>query len=113
MTDSLPLETSVEEVNRLLVETHPLRLVDCREPEEYELAAIASAQLIPMGELPERIGELEDARHARLVVYCHHGMRSRRVASWLRSQGFAQAQSMAGGIDRWSLEVDPQVPRYD
>jgi rhodanese-related sulfurtransferase len=46
------------------------------------------------------------------VVHCHHGGRSLRVAHWLREQGFANAQSMAGGIDRWSQEIDPSVPRY-
>jgi rhodanese-related sulfurtransferase len=87
-------------------------LLDCREPEEYATAKIAAARLIPMSELPQRLGELELHRQSRVIVHCHHGGRSLRVARWLREQGFPQAQSMAGGIDEWSREIDPSVPRY-
>jgi adenylyltransferase/sulfurtransferase len=65
-----------------------------------------------MSQLAARVAELEAFRTRPLVVHCHHGGRSLRVANWLREQGFSQAQSMAGGIDQWSLEIDPTVPRY-
>jgi rhodanese-related sulfurtransferase len=87
-------------------------LLDCRTPEEHATARIAGAVLISMQELPTRLAEIEAWRDAPIVVHCHHGMRSLRVARWLREQGFAQAQSMAGGIDAWSETIDPTVPRY-
>ena len=87
-------------------------LLDCRTPEEHATARIQGAILIPMQELPGRLGEIQAWRDGRIIVHCHHGMRSLRVARWLREQGFAQAQSMAGGIDAWSETVDPTVPRY-
>ena len=65
-----------------------------------------------MNELVARVSELAKYRDHRLVVHCHLGVRSLQVAHWLRQSGFAQAQSMAGGIDAWSLEIDPSIPRY-
>ncbi len=68
------------------------------------------AKLIPLGSLAANGGALESAEE--VVCYCHHGMRSLDAAAWLRSQGVEGAKSMAGGIERWSREVDPSVPRY-
>lgn len=87
-------------------------LLDCRQPDEHATASIAGATLIPMSELPQRLAELDAHRDGRVIVHCHHGGRSLRVANWLREQGFPHAQSMAGGIDEWSREIDPSVPRY-
>jgi rhodanese-related sulfurtransferase len=87
-------------------------LLDCREPDEHAITRIEGAVLIPMRTIPERLAELEPHRTSRIVVHCHHGVRSLRVARFLRERGFAAAQSMAGGIDAWSLEVDPATPRY-
>lgn len=92
--------------------SEPPLLLDCREPDEHAIARIEGARLIPMREIPERLSELEPWREKPIVVHCHHGVRSLRVVQWLRQQGFAHAQSMRGGIDAWSLEVDPSVPRY-
>ena len=86
--------------------------IDCREADEYELCRIAGAALLPMSELRDRLSELETHRAQRIVIHCHHGGRSLRVAGFLRQQGFPQAQSMAGGIDAWSERIDPTVPRY-
>ena len=61
---------------------------------------------------PAIMRELDALRNDEIVVYCHHGVRSRQVAHWLRGQGFAQVKSLAGGIDRWSQEIDPTLPRY-
>jgi rhodanese-related sulfurtransferase len=76
------------------------------------VAKIAASKLIPMSEIANCLGELEPYRQQPIVVLCHVGGRSLRVARWLREQGFLQAQSMAGGIEQWSEEIDPTVPRY-
>ena len=108
----LPLEVTCEEVQALRRAGTAFALLDCREADEYELCRIDGAVLLPMSELRERLGELEPKRAERIVVHCHHGGRSLRVAAFLRQQGFTRAQSMAGGIDAWSERIDPVVPRY-
>ncbi len=113
MSDT-PLEIDASEAKRLLWEAHPgeMLLLDCRTPEEHATARIAGSLLLPMQELPERIGELESWRTRPIIVHCHHGVRSLRVTHWLRERGFAAVSSMCGGIDAWSKAVDPSVPRY-
>ncbi len=86
-----------------------LQLLDVREPWEWTLGRIGEPQLVAMNDLTTEI-ELLD-RSCELIVYCHHGVRSNVAAEWLRTQGF-QARNLAGGIDRWSREIDPTVPRY-
>ena len=86
-------------------------LLDVREPWEYEAARIAGSMLMPMGDVPSRAFQELDPE-VRIVALCHHGVRSLNVAVWLRNQGFENAQSMRGGIDAWSREIDPAVPRY-
>jgi rhodanese-related sulfurtransferase len=87
------------------------RFIDVREPWEFATAHIDGSVPIPMGEMAARVHqELEPDE--RLVVLCHHGMRSMNVTVWLRNQGFEQAQSLRGGIDAWAAEVDNKVPRY-
>ena len=108
----VPIEISVREVASLRASNEEFLLLDCREPIEYEVASIDGAVLIPMGEIQSRVGELESYRDTRVVVHCHHGRRSLMVADWLRSNGFSGAQSMAGGIEAWSDEVDTSVPKY-
>ena len=86
-------------------------LLDVREPWEFETAKIAGAKLIPMGDVPSRAHqELDPDEH--IVVLCHHGVRSMNVTVWLRQQGFEKVQSMRGGIDAWSRDVDAKVPKY-
>lgn len=88
-------------------------LIDVRELGEHQVASIAGAELIPMGTVPQRLPHLEALADERLlVVFCHHGVRSLNVVSWLRQQGVAECVSMAGGIDLWTATVDPAVPRY-
>lgn len=108
----IPLEIDCRSVHELGRSGEPFLLLDCREPDEFAAARLAGSVLIPMGELRDRVGELEASRTGRVVVHCHHGGRSLRVAMWLRQQGFPHAQSMSGGIEQWSLEIDPTVPRY-
>ena len=94
-----------------LIRENKIRLIDVREPWEFETAHITGSVLMPMGDVPARAHqELDPDDH--LVVLCHHGLRSMNVTVWLRNQGFEQAQSLRGGIDAWSAEVDPAVSRY-
>jgi rhodanese-related sulfurtransferase len=85
-------------------------LLDVRELDELEAAAVSEALHIPMREIPARLVELD--RTVPLVVMCHSGGRSRRVAEFLLGNGFSNVFSLRGGIDAWSTEIDPQVPRY-
>jgi len=105
------MEITPSEVKAKLDAGEPLRLVDVREPDEHRICRIEGATLIPMRSIPERLQDL-DNDGPELVVFCHHGIRSLSVVDWLRRQGIANCRSMAGGIDRWSLEIDPTVPRY-
>ncbi len=87
-------------------------LLDVRQPEEHALAALPGSQLIPLGELPARAEELLDWEDQDIVVYCHHGLRSQHAIAHLAAAGFRRLHNLRGGIDRWSMEVDPSVPRY-
>jgi rhodanese-related sulfurtransferase len=108
----LPLEISVQDACSLRYANEGFVLLDCREPAEFRIASIRGATLLPMSEIASRVGELAGHESNRIVVYCHLGGRSLRVAEWLRQQGFSRAQSMAGGIDQWAAEVEPAMPRY-
>jgi sulfur-carrier protein adenylyltransferase/sulfurtransferase len=88
----------------------PIVLVDVREPHEQEITQIDGALLIPLGELPDRLGELDD--HAEIVTHCHHGGRSLKALEILRAAGFAKVRSLRGGIDAWAVNIDPEMPRY-
>jgi rhodanese-related sulfurtransferase len=104
------LEITPAQVKQRLDRGEKLLLVDVREPWEYELCRIEGAKLIPMGTIPGNLQALNTG--GEVICYCHHGMRSLDVARWLRGQGVGGAKSMAGGIESWSLEIDPKVPRY-
>jgi len=107
----MEFEITPEELKSHLDEKHAVRLLDVREPWEFQLARIEGSLPIPMGEIPARANrELDPDNH--IVVVCHHGVRSANVTQWLRQQGFEQAQSLRGGIDRWSRLVDTSVPTY-
>jgi adenylyltransferase/sulfurtransferase len=104
------MQISAQEVNERIARGEKVMLVDVREQWEYDLCNIPGAKLIPLGTLPANLNALLDADE--VICYCHHGIRSLDAAVWLRQQGVESAKSMAGGIERWSLEVDPQMPRY-
>jgi rhodanese-related sulfurtransferase len=104
------IEIAPRDVKQLFASGKDVMFVDVREKWEYETTRIEGATLIPLREVPGNLSVFERAQE--IVLFCHHGMRSLDAAAWLRSQGVAGARSMAGGIDRWSLEVDPRVPRY-
>ncbi len=108
--DDLPFEVGVEQLKAWRDEGRELTLLDVREPREHEVCRIDGARLLPMREIPSRAGELDASQLT--VVYCHHGPRSAQVVMFLRNQGFAQVTNLQGGIDAWSLRVDPAVPCY-
>ncbi len=108
----MPWEVTPTQVLKLLGQLEPPVLIDCREASEYQLASIPQAELMPMSQWADQLQKLEGYRDRHVVVHCHHGGRSLQVVRWLRDNGFPASQSMAGGIDGWSEEIDPSVPRY-
>ena len=103
-------QVTVQELKQRRDSGESLCLIDVREPWENAQCRIEGAVLIPMGSIPSMLQKLDTDEP--VICYCHHGMRSLDVANWLRQQGISTAKSLAGGIDRWSLEIDPRVPRY-
>jgi len=99
------------EVKALREGNQPFMLLDVREPWEFQAAHIEGSLHMPMGEVPARAHQELDP-DAHIVVVCHHGVRSLNVTNWLRQQGFENVQSMRGGIDAWSRQVDAKVPTY-
>lgn len=87
-----------------------IRLIDVREPEEFELARVEGAELLPLSRFQQWAGALD--AEEEIVVMCHHGIRSAHVCAHLAAQGFTKMVNLAGGIERWSQEVDRSVPRY-
>jgi molybdopterin/thiamine biosynthesis adenylyltransferase/rhodanese-related sulfurtransferase/molybdopterin converting factor small subunit len=87
-----------------------LVVIDVREPHEYEITHIDGALLIPLGQLPDRLGELDG--HREIVTHCHHGARSLKALEILKAAGFSKVRSLRGGIDAWAVNVDPSLPRY-
>lgn len=91
---------------------NPPLLLDVREEDEHQFAALPNSTLIPLRQIPDRVREIEDWKERDIVVYCHHGVRSLHAIGWLRQQGFSKLRNLSGGIDGWSREVDPALPRY-
>ena len=86
------------------------RLLDVREPWEFEICRIDGAVMMPMAAVPPRVGELDP--DAETVVICHHGVRSFQVALFLEHHGFSSVINLAGGVAAWAREVDPAMPTY-
>ena len=101
---------SVQELKRKMDASESIELIDVREPFEFEIARIAGAKLIPLGEIAERAGELH--RERAIVVHCHSGGRSAQAVRLLKQRGFANVYNLDGGIDAWSDLIDPNVPKY-
>jgi rhodanese-related sulfurtransferase len=100
------------ELSKRLSKGDKLPLLDVRELNEHQFVSLPDSIHIPLGELPERVGELEALQAQECVVYCHHGIRSLHAIGYLRQCGFEKLHNLTGGIDLWSLEVDPGAPRY-
>jgi rhodanese-related sulfurtransferase len=99
---------------KLAPDQRPL-LLDCRRDDEFAIARIAGAVLVPMQDVERRIDDIVDEAGGKgrpIIVHCHHGRRSLAVTAQLRAHGFTDVRSMAGGIDLWSIDIDPSVRRY-
>lgn len=107
---SLPSDISVSELSRMQEAHADFTLVDVRDDDELALASLEGALHVPMHEVVQRLDELP--KSGDIVVMCHSGGRSARVATYLRHNGYASVANLAGGIDAWSREIDPSVPRY-
>ena len=105
-----PLDIAPEELARRIAAGDVSLLVDVRQPEEHAYVRIEPSTLLPLPELAARLGEL--SKDAEIVAYCHHGVRSRHAAVFLRGQGFTRARTLTGGIEAWTNRVDPTLPRY-
>ncbi len=105
-----PNEISIEEFKRVWNGDSKPLLVDVREPHEYEICKIEGSRLIPLGEISEKISELDTERE--IVVHCHHGGRSLKAAEFLLENGFLKVKSLKGGIDEWAEKFEPSMPRY-
>jgi molybdopterin/thiamine biosynthesis adenylyltransferase/rhodanese-related sulfurtransferase len=101
---------SAQELRRKMDTREPFELIDVREPFEYEIARIDGAKLIPLGEITERVDELQ--RDRPIVVHCHSGQRSAQAVRLLQQRDFADVYNLEGGIDAWSDQIDPSVPKY-
>ena len=89
-----------------------IRLIDVRQPWENAIAQLSGSVLIPLNDLPNRAAEIPLDPSVAIVVYCHHGVRSLSAAAYLRRVGHVNVRSLSGGIDAWSCDVDPTIPRY-
>ena len=95
-----------------LLKTDQVYLLDVRLPIEHNFVALPDSILIPIQELPARWSEVQPKPEQKLVLYCHHGVRSWHAAVFLEQQGFTNVHSLEGGIDAWALEIDTEMKRY-
>jgi rhodanese-related sulfurtransferase len=105
-------EISVTEAQSRLAGANPPRLIDVREIEEYEIARIAGAELLPLSQWPAIAAEKLADPGQPLLIHCHHGGRSGQATEFLLRNGYSDVTNVGGGIDAWSLEIDPSIPRY-
>ncbi len=108
----MPVEIAARELAKQIENGQSIRLIDVRQPWEHERANLAGSLLIPLNELPARAAEIPHEPATLVVVFCHHGVRSLSAAAYLVRLGHVNVRSLAGGVDAWSCEVDPTVPRY-
>ncbi len=101
---------TVEELKAKREAGEEFRLIDVREPAEHNLCRIEGAELKPLGQIMLWYQELD--RNEEIILHCHHGLRSEQACYFLARQGFTKVKNLAGGIDAWSLRIDPSVPRY-
>jgi rhodanese-related sulfurtransferase len=105
-------EISAQQAHEQLIAERPPRLIDVREAEEWAICRVEAAELLPLSQWPRIAQERLLDPAEPLLIICHHGVRSRRAAEFLVRSGFSGVTNVAGGIDAWSCEVDPTVPRY-
>jgi rhodanese-related sulfurtransferase len=107
----VPNQIGVRDLKTLFDRGEPVYLVDVRQPWEHERAALPNSVLVPLDRLAVQHADIAPPEGALVVAYCHHGIRSLHAAAMLERIGL-RVVSLAGGIDAWSLEIDPTVPRY-
>jgi adenylyltransferase/sulfurtransferase len=103
-------ETTVDELKARFERGETVFLLDVRNPEEYQICRIPGSVLLPLPELPRRVGELD--REREMVVHCKSGMRSQKAIAFLRQQGFTKLSNLKGGILAWADRIDPTMPKY-
>lgn len=103
-------QLSATELKSKIQREETLFLLDVREPHEFQYAHIANSVLIPLNQIPNRLGELDPQQE--IVVICHHGMRSQQAANYLVQSGYKKIANLTGGIDAWSCTCDSSIPRY-
>jgi rhodanese-related sulfurtransferase len=103
-------QLSATELKNKIQQEETLFLLDVREPHEFQYAHIANSILIPLNQIPNRLGELDPRQE--IVVICHHGMRSQQAANYLVQSGYKKIANLTGGIDAWSCTCDSSIPRY-
>src|SRR6266545_1967321 len=108
----MELSLSPTELAGRLQTDSPPHLLDVREVDEHQVVALPNSKLIALSELPDRVGEIESWKDEEVVVYCHHGIRSQHAIGWLCQCGFSKLRNLTGGMDRWTSEADPSLPRY-
>ena len=108
MKNGIP-QLTVKELKRRMDAGENPYILDVREPWEYVIAHIGG-RLIPLNEVPQRLAEID--RDREVIVQCHSGVRSQRIAEFLKSSGFPRVANLEGGINAWSSEIDPSVPKY-
>ena len=110
LTETSDFEITVEDLKKKVDTSDDFFLLDVREPQEYQICAISGSTLIPLGELPKRLGELEG--QSNLIVHCRSGVRSAKAVTLLRESGFSNAKNLKGGILAWIDQIDPSLPKY-
>ena len=108
MTNGIP-QITAKELKRRIDADEQVYILDVREPWEHKVAQIGG-KLIPMNEIPQRLSEID--REREIIVQCHHGIRSQRIAEQLLQAGFPRVVNLAGGIHAWSEQIDPKIAKY-
>ena len=108
----MPHEITVQDLADRISRGTPVLLVDVREDWEREIGAIPNDVHIPMNTVPQRVTDFKAPEGGEIVIYCHGGVRSLMVAGFLEQNGIPAVASLAGGIEAWSCDIDPSVPRY-
>ena len=108
----LGFEVSPEQLKKKINAGEEMLILDVRDLEEYSIANIEGAKLVPLGSLPQRLDKLAAWRDRLVVVYCHVGQRSIEAMEILQDAGFKELKMLAGGIDAWCEEIEPHKPRY-
>src|ERR1700761_8467379 len=105
-------QVGVRQLHEMMARGEPICLVDVRQPWEHELVHLPNDILLPLDQLEDLVDEFAPPKDALVVTYCHHGIRSLNGAAMLQQLGHARVASLAGGIDRWAVEIDPSLRRY-